>query len=146
MFSFSLFPTTRNLFLSLLYLFIHSVPQKVTQFLIKQSLSPIFLPMSYSPPRPWPQYLHRCPTHTAWAPTLMHGCCCHYLYLPPGCSHHLDLSLHDPWWVSSPTPTQRQSPPLFWALMLLVRLSTRPLDPLKHHLSPKSRRTFTSQF
>ena len=29
-FSFSLFPTMRNLFLSLLYLFIHSVPQKVT--------------------------------------------------------------------------------------------------------------------
>ena len=30
MFSFSLFPIMRNLFLSLLYLFIHSVPQKVT--------------------------------------------------------------------------------------------------------------------
>ena len=55
-FYFSLFPTMRNLFLSLLYLFIHSVPQKVTSSSSNQP---------YHQSSCWRPIPHPAPSHNA---------------------------------------------------------------------------------
>lgn len=106
------------------------------QFPFKSPPPPICMQKFSSPPQSTAATSrHRCPPHTAWPPGSTHGHCRHRLCLTPGCSPHLVLRLHDPWWVSLPAPTRRQPPPLSWALIHLARLCTCPLHYLEYQLN-----------
>lgn len=151
LFQFSPFPYYLQwetcLSLSLLYLFIHSVPQKVTNSPSNHLHCQSSCRCSLQHPQPLLlQSLHRYPTHTeAWAPIFMHGCCCHSLCLPPGCSQ--SPCSRSPWpmvGLTSSTHTQAASFSLLGSDAPCQAIC--PLHPLKHKLSPKSRRTSTSQF